>query len=296
MVSGDGRRVIPMNEPRSKAGRDLQVPGGILHCLDSGREGHPVLLIHGYGDSSATWQRTLPALVDAGCRPIAVDLPGLGRSSRPARGFRWTVENLAAWCLSALDALEIPTCSVVGHSMGGAVALHLCATHPDRFRRGAFLAPVTFVPRRRTMATPGLHRIVRPLAGRWLFRRALRSIVVDRATVTETLVAEFTRIARRPDYFATLTGMTRDLFSPEFRRLCADFEAIETRSLVLWGENDPWLPIRRGRALVQRLPDAEFVALPRCGHLPHLECPDEVNHALITFVCDRGFTREHEAP
>ncbi len=263
--------------------RDITIDGRTLHCIDAGT-GEAVLLVHGYGDSIFTWHRTAPALTAAGLRVVAVDQPGLGRSFRPEPTYRFTVENQAAWTLAVLNALEIDRCAIVGHSMGGAIALWLCFSATARISRAALLAPVSYRPWRRTMAVPGLHRLARRLAGSWLLRRVLESLVSDRKVVTPELLAEYRVAARRPDYFATLASLARDFFSTGFERTCAGFGDIATPFLVLWGQQDPWLPVRRGRALAARLPHARLVTLPRCGHLPHVEHPDVVNRELSAFL------------
>jgi pimeloyl-ACP methyl ester carboxylesterase len=113
-----------------------RIPGdGIeLDVLDEG-EGVPVLLVHGFPDSSRLWRGQIPALTGAGLRAIAPDMPGFGASDKPgavdAYGLGRPVADLAA----VLDALGIERARVVGHDWGAAVAWVFAAIHPDRVER-----------------------------------------------------------------------------------------------------------------------------------------------------------------
>lgn len=115
---------------------------------------------------------------------------------------------------------------------------------------------------------------------------------IDAGSGEAVLLAGYRDAARRPDSFASLAGLARDFFSTGFDRLCSNLETVTTPSLVVWGEQDPWLPFRRGRALAARLPHARLVAVRRCGHLPHVEHPEVVNLELSAFfgpvIASRG--------
>lgn len=100
-----------------------------LHSEASGSGGVPVLLVHGYGMSSAGWEKLLP-LFPAGYRLLAVDLRGFGGSDKPESGCGCAdlADDLAAF----LDAEGLAQAVVVGHSFGGLVAQHFAARHPHR--------------------------------------------------------------------------------------------------------------------------------------------------------------------
>jgi pimeloyl-ACP methyl ester carboxylesterase len=108
--------------------------GVTLAVLDEG-EGTPVLLLHGFPDSSRLWRNQVPALVEAGLRAIAPDLRGFGESDKPAGVESYGIARSVADMVAVLDALGVERAHVVGHDWGAAVAWGLAAFVPDRVDR-----------------------------------------------------------------------------------------------------------------------------------------------------------------
>jgi pimeloyl-ACP methyl ester carboxylesterase len=108
--------------------------GVTLAVLDVG-EGMPVVLLHGFPDSSHLWRRQLPALVGAGLRVVAPDLRGFGESERPAGVEDYALSHSVQDVLAVLDALEIERAHVVGHDFGAVVAWLVAAFAPQRVER-----------------------------------------------------------------------------------------------------------------------------------------------------------------
>jgi hypothetical protein len=147
---------------------DIDVAGTSMHVIDIGH-GAPVLLVHGWGDSSFGWYPTLPALIEAGFRVLAVDQPRMGRSPRPPPPYAPAIEAQRDRVVALLDRLGVECFSPVG---------------PDRVERAVVLDPPCRVDMRcRVMALPGAGRILAALAtlsdGRWLARRVLHAVRRD---------------------------------------------------------------------------------------------------------------------
>src|SRR5580765_5269411 len=114
--------------------RRITGDGVTLAVLDEG-EGQPVVLLHGFPDSSYLWRRQVPVLVDAGMRVIAPDLRGFGESDRPAAVEDYALTRSVADVVAVLDALEVERAHVVGHDWGAGVAWVLAAVVPERVER-----------------------------------------------------------------------------------------------------------------------------------------------------------------
>jgi pimeloyl-ACP methyl ester carboxylesterase len=112
----------------------IQGDGVELDVLDEG-EGPPVLLVHGFPDSSHLWRHQLPALTAAGLRVIAPDMRGFGASDRPADVAAYRLSRTVADLVAILDTLGVDRARVVGHDWGAAVAWLLAAIRPDRVER-----------------------------------------------------------------------------------------------------------------------------------------------------------------
>jgi pimeloyl-ACP methyl ester carboxylesterase len=112
-----------------------------MHVERYGHGGTPVLLVHGFGTSSFVWRNVAPALAIANCTAFAVDLFGYGESDRPFDA-DFGIASQAEYLDRALTALRLPSATVVGLDVGGAVALRLAAARVERVDRLVLVNPV----------------------------------------------------------------------------------------------------------------------------------------------------------
>src|SRR5215218_4465876 len=101
---------------------------------DGPEDGRPVLLLHGFPETSASWASVTPLLAQAGLRTYAPDQLGYSPGARPGEVEAYAMQNLAQVTADLMTALEIPVADVVGHDWGANVAWTLAAWHPDRVR------------------------------------------------------------------------------------------------------------------------------------------------------------------
>jgi pimeloyl-ACP methyl ester carboxylesterase len=106
--------------------------GGVSLAVETAGEGEPVLLVHGFPDSSRGWRHQLRPLVESGRRVIVPDLRGMGNSDRPQEVDAYRMRTLVADMLAVLDAFEVERAHVVGHDWGAGIAWVLAAMVPDR--------------------------------------------------------------------------------------------------------------------------------------------------------------------
>jgi haloalkane dehalogenase len=120
--------------------------GGTLriHYVDEG-EGHPILMLHGEPSWSYLYRKMVPVFVEAGFRAVAPDLPGFGRSDKPAKRTDYSYERHVAWMANFIEAIDLRDVTLVGQDWGGLIGLRLVAEHPERF--SAVVAANTFLPR-----------------------------------------------------------------------------------------------------------------------------------------------------
>ena len=100
----------------------------------SADDGRPVLLLHGFPETSASWAAVTPRLTEAGLRTYAVDQLGYSPGARPAEVEAYALTNLAQVTADLMTAMDVPVADVVGHDWGANVAWALAAWHPDRVR------------------------------------------------------------------------------------------------------------------------------------------------------------------
>ena len=261
----------------------LSVNGSDLFYADSGGDGEPVVLGHGYLMTSALWDRQAAALAEAGYRAVRFDWRGQGRSAVAPDGYDpW---DLAADALALADRLGLDRFHWVGHSMGGYVGYRLALRAPGRVASlvqigtaaeaegGAALREYTTLLWALRLVGYGP---VLPRARPILYGPAFLGDPARAAEVAEQ--DRRVRSNRRSGVFRAGRGIFgRDSVAGQLGRIAAP-------TLVVTGEHDRPHPPAQGRADAGRIPDAEFVELPGVGHTPPAEAPDETARLVLDWV------------
>jgi pimeloyl-ACP methyl ester carboxylesterase len=212
-----------------------------------------VVLLHGGGSTGATWHALATRLVAAGFEAVTPDLRGHGAGPRPGT---YPLAGFAADVLALLESLGPEPVDLIGHSLGGYVALAVATARPDRVRRLVVEDPP--VPPRTGPSTRQLSRLqmsagfVAALArGRWFDPRALRSVLDE---------------LRRPD--------------PEW---WAGLGTVTVPTLVVSGGEASHIAPTRLAELTSRLPDARLLTIP-VGHRVHSHAPDRFAEVVLSFL------------
>jgi len=264
--------------------RFMDMDGYKLHYLDLG-QGRPVVMIHGFADSTYCWHANVEALSKAGLRLILVDQPGLGKSGVPPAPYKFSLENQAAAILKLCDRLGLKRFSLVGSSMGGGIALYLAWRHPGRVERMALLDPACYEPPGiRWLSLPGAGYVASVLGSRRSIARGLKSTYHNDKLVTEAAIDEYARPALRPGYFNVLHAISGQYFSEQFQEMTKAYGQIKTPALIIWGQYDTWIPPEYGSKLHKALTSSELRVVQNTGHLPHQENPGFVNRLLVAFL------------
>jgi pimeloyl-ACP methyl ester carboxylesterase len=265
--------------------RFVRVGDQLVHCEQAG-SGEPVVLIHGFGASTYSWRKVMPALAESH-RVIAIDLNGFGYTQRPKSPASYTREGQEKLVLGVMDALGIDRAHIIGHSYGGGLSLFIASRHPGRFRSLVLVdssAPTYPDDRRSRTARfrPLTALFVRTYALRpGAIRKALLRSYYDDSQVTPDLVQAYFDRVRIEGVSDAYYGLTVPLPVPGER---VDLSTIDVPALVIWGAQDELISAESGRAAAERLPRGTFVLLERCGHLPMEEQPEELLRAVLPFL------------
>ncbi|HZS35190.1 MAG TPA: alpha/beta fold hydrolase [Polyangia bacterium] len=282
----------------SLPGRFVDATCGRIFVHRAGR-GEPLVLIHGFFVSHWYFRHVLPRLAEKH-DVIALDLPGFGESDRPAPDkFNYDLPSFAGVVAEVMDALSLPRADVLGHSMGGGVALTLAARDPDRVSRLA-LCCATVYP----IAIPAEGKLLlQPVVGPFLWRHAFR-----KADIKRVMIRDQVRDPRFADdefvdyYWARLNrpgGREATYASMQAIAALADSNAdpgrVTAPTLVLWADEDRIVPLAHGKRLQRAIAGAELRVVPASGHMPFLERPDEFLRQLEPFL-DAPAHRAQVAP
>lgn len=242
-----------------------------------------VLLVHGYGASSASYKPVMKSLGE-GLRVIAVDLPGFGKSDK--RDGDYSPEALSDVLVQILDQKGIARAHVVGHSWGCSVALAFALRHRDRLDRlvlvSGFVYDDQLLPMMRwTRASKTTGDALYALFYRQAIGERLYYNFRDATLVTEAVVDDVEASMARPGAVAAATAAARGM---HFDVLESEYRKVDAPVLVLWGRDDRVSRLAFGERLARDLPRAQLVVLPSCGHIPMWECTGETTLALRTFL------------
>jgi pimeloyl-ACP methyl ester carboxylesterase len=268
---------------RADIGWIADVPGGQIQLrVDGPAHGTPIVLIHRLGSSMHEWSAITPMLA-SDHRVIRVDLLGHGGSAKPSGGY--SIENQARLVAEALRELNVTNALVVGHSMGGAVAVALATLDPpavsqlvlmDSNSRSRFfhLPPLAvWAPR------PVIGQTLWSLVSDSMIRDGFRVMFAPGYPVPEEAVLDLRRM--------TYTSYTESL--REFERYL-DERGLDRRlamlaipRMVIWGVRDQ-LVGDGALQLYRQIPRVKVVTMPRSGHSPMIEEPQKTATELLTFL------------
>lgn len=258
--------------------------GGIpTHVWQAGESlGRAVLLLHGaVGDAAAHWHETLTGLSDE-FRLIAPDLPGFGKTAAaPVE----TYDAYLRWLLALVDHFELEQIVLIGHGFGALLARLFAASIPSRVPvlvlvSGGIL-PGTAPATRFMLGLPILkNSVIQSAVNRAANPTALRQSV--HSAHTHVITEQF--LSNVKDNLAATARIQRLL------RLGA-LPAARTPALpvmLIWGEDDPVVPLKEGQYLQTRIPNSQISTLAQCGHFPHLEAGDVFLFQVRQFLNTQG--------
>jgi 4,5:9,10-diseco-3-hydroxy-5,9,17-trioxoandrosta-1(10),2-diene-4-oate hydrolase len=274
-----------------------EVDGLTLHYVVEGR-GPTVVLLHGLGGFAHSWRHTVEALASR-ATVFALDLPGFGRSAKPRAVYR--LGFFARALHGFLDALGVGQASLIGHSLGGSVAVTYALTHPVRVERLALVAGL--VPGFSFHLSWLARLICLPLVGEALglcgrapvYKAAIaRCFHVPRPAEVDYLIdhdyAIRTDAAARAAWLATARCIRTDFVDhrADYRRAIA---TLDLPVLLVHGRQDPAVAAPHAAEAAAGFPRAALRWVDRCGHFPHLEYAQTVNGWLADFVVGRPAPR-----
>ena len=251
-----------------------------------------LLLVHGLASSSETWRDVAGRLATLGT-VVAPDLPGHGRSDKSPQDY--SVGAHASALRDLTVALGIDRCTVVGHSLGGGIAMQFAYQHPERCERlvlvasGGLGVEVSWLLR--LVSLPGAE-LVMPIAvppfvrdagnavGRRLARLGLRWPSVEQSWYAYASLAD---AESRRAFLRSL----RAVVGPSGQAVSAQdrlYLAAHLPTLIVWGGRDRMVPVAHGRAAHEALPASDLVVIERAGHFPHSEDPATFARAISDFL------------
>ncbi|MFR0692806.1 alpha/beta fold hydrolase [Enterobacterales bacterium AE_CKDN230030158-1A_HGKHYDSX7] len=255
-----------------------------LHYLDDG-SGEPVLFLHGSGPGASghsNFKLNYPEFAAAGHRVLVPDLPGYGASDKPETDY--SLDFFVDAMFGLLDALDVPRCTLVGNSLGGAIAIRMALDQPQRITRLVLMAPGGLMEKEQYyLQMEGIQKMGAAFANGELndadgMRRLLSLQLFDAAQISDETVNERVAVVREQPR-CVLTRM-------QVPNLAGRVAELSCPILGFWGMNDRFCPASGAQTLMEACSNIRFVLLSECGHWVMVEHRALFNREVLAFLAE----------
>jgi pimeloyl-ACP methyl ester carboxylesterase len=255
--------------------RNVTVAGiRVRYSAEGPKTGPAIVLIHGLGGRAEDWLDLAPYFANAGFRVYMPDLPGYGRSEKAA-SFSYSVHDEAEIVAGFLDALDLKQVDLGGWSMGGAIAQHVAARHPERVRRLMLFDSAGIYEMPKWDITLFMPKTAAQLD-------QLDALLMPHPPVVPGFVArDILRISGKNSWVIQrainemLTGKdATDSILPQ----------LKMPVLIVWGAEDKITPLSQGEKMHSLVPQSQLAVIPGCGHLAPTQCSAQIGFRVVEFV------------
>lgn len=262
----------------------IETSAGIVKSGMAG-SGPPLVLVHGWPWSSFSWHRIIPTLAKDHT-VYWYDMPGYGSSEKDENQLT-SLDVQGEILVEVLSHWKIAKPKIIAHDIGGAVALRAHLLHACQFDRLILMNVVALSP----WGSDFFDHV-----GRHVEAFLGLPLHIHKAIVQSYISGALANDLTADDFDALVAPWLSDEGSKSFYRQFAQadecytaeieplFEKIECSVKILWGENDPWIPLKRGEKLNTLIPQATFEIIANTGHLPQLERPEIVTSKVRKFL------------
>jgi pimeloyl-ACP methyl ester carboxylesterase len=267
------RETLDLDGATEKPGQWVSINESRVHVLEAG-SGPPLILVHGFSESTFDWEEHLIPLLAARFHVIAFDLFGMGFSERSPDfdyGFGFWLDQLVA----TLEALGVDHACVAGHSMGGALSVLLAAEHPHKVQRLvliAHLAPSLPPANLVVLAVPGVGELV------WAHADGHPMV----SGFSEAYLSRMRRVVRIRGTGSALLSYLRG--GADFARLAAAYPRVAAPTLVMHGSADKSVAYSSAVEAIESIPDRRLVTIDGGGHWLMRDDPRRVADEMERFL------------
>ncbi len=249
---------------------------GVTLAYERRGRGAPFVLLHGFPLDHTIWEPVV-ALMDERAEVILPDLRGHGASEAPKTPY--SMDDMADDVAALLDRLDVARAVIVGHSMGGYVALAFAARHPGRLAGLGLVATHAWAdtPERRAARRAQMDEVVKGGVA------VLTEGMAAKLTSDAALAARLRELILRTPPAGVIGALRAMATRPERTDVLA---SLRVPAVVVVGMNDAILPPERGREMVALLPQARLVEIAGAGHMPMMEAPRQVAEALMGLIAE----------
>ena len=273
--------------------RSIDVDGIAINYTSSATtpEDVTLVLIHGFGASLETWHDIYPTL-STRFPVVRLDLKGHGFSSKP-QDDKYSLDEQARLVIAFINKLGIKRVVLVGHSLGGGVALLTYLQHQDKKANfeiaGLVLIDSAGYPQKlpffvSTIQNPITRFFAYLMSSERRAQLLLERIVSVKSKITAERIYRYAYFFDLPGSRNALKQTARYIVPSNVDELVEMFKQILVPTLIIWGEQDSVVPVENAYRFNSDIKNSKLIVLPQTGHIPHEERPDQVLEALGEFM------------
>ena len=275
-------KTIPIEELAGKDSRFVEVNGHRVHYTKQGT-GKPLILVHGFAGFTYTWRHLIPLLTDF-YTVYAYDVLGFGLSDKPPDG-SYDMGPHGEFLIDFMDALNIPSATLAGHSMGGIIICYASIAAPERVDALVVIEPgfyndpgpafmnYMFFPLDRIMS--------RQFYTRGMRERFFMGSFYNQSLVTDEIIDAYMLPTRTPNALESMTQMMRTVGLKQYPGVA---EKVTRPTLVVWGERGPDDPLEQAARIHREIQTSQLISIEESGHYVQEEKPRELADAIKSFV------------
>jgi len=255
----------------------LQIDGNKIRYLESGDSEKTLVLIHGLGASAERWDQVIPLFADE-FRVVVPDLVGFGYSDKPLVDY--TTEFFSEFLEKFFVASDIKKPNLIGSSLGGQIVAEYATSHSNEIEKLILVSPSGTMKK----STPALDAYI--MAALYPNEQSAKNAfeLMEGAghNIHEKIINGFVERMRLPNaklaFMSTLLGMKNS------ELIISKLQTISVPTLIIWGENDPVIPIHYADSFVSTIQDCRFFRIDGCGHTPYVQYPYAFATKVLEFL------------
>jgi 2-hydroxy-6-oxonona-2,4-dienedioate hydrolase len=255
----------------------LQIDENDIRYLESGNSKKTLVLIHGLGASAERWTRVIP-LFAKHFRVIIPDLIGFGHSDKPLTDY--TLDFFSSFLEKFFTATNIQHPILIGSSLGGQIAVEYASEHPQNVEKLILVSPSGVMKK----STPALDAYIMAALypNEQNAKNAFELMESSGEHIDEKIVNGFIERMKLPN--AKLAFMSTLLGLKNAKVITTKLQSMITPTLIIWGANDPVIPIQHADEFVGSIKDCRFLRMDNCGHTPYVQDPDTFASHVLEFL------------
>jgi 2-hydroxy-6-oxonona-2,4-dienedioate hydrolase len=255
----------------------LQIDGHKIRYLESGTSKNTLVLIHGLGASAERWTHVIPIFAD-NFRVVVPDLIGFGHSDKPTADY--TLDFFSEFLEKFFAATEIKRPNIIGSSLGGQISAEYASSHSQDIEKLILVSPSGMMKQ----STPALDAYIMAALypNEISAKNAFELMEGSGKQVEDQIVDGFIERMRLPN--AKLAFMSTVLGLKNSVSITSKLQSIAVPTLIVWGNNDPVIPIIHADDFVSAIQDCRFYGMDGCGHTPYVQDPQTFVSKALEFL------------